>query len=49
LALLCKRIVEKSKEVKTGWSNSWQTSLAESAKEGCGSERAVLPVKMNIG
>jgi hypothetical protein len=45
--LLCKNIiVAKSKEVKTGWSNS--RYLAEFSKEGYGSKRAVLPMKMTI-
>jgi hypothetical protein len=38
--LVCKKIVSKSKEVKT------VCNLAESSKEGCGSKRAVLPVVM---
>jgi hypothetical protein len=39
--LLCiKIIVTKSKEVKTG------CNLAESSKEGCGSNRVVLPMMM---
>jgi hypothetical protein len=47
MTLVCKKkIVAKSKEVKTGWSSSpqEQTNLAESSKEDCGSKRAVLPV-----
>jgi hypothetical protein len=39
--LLCKNIITKSKEIKSG------CSLAESSKEGCGSKRAVLPMMMN--
>jgi hypothetical protein len=38
--LLCKKIVAKSKEVKTGL----YTNLAESSKEGYSSKRAVLPM-----
>jgi hypothetical protein len=38
-----KKIVTKSKEVKTGWSSN----LAESSKEGI-AQRAVLPVMMMI-
>jgi hypothetical protein len=37
-----KIIVAKTKEVKTMWSSN----LAESSKEGYGSKRAVLPMKM---
>jgi hypothetical protein len=40
--LLCKKktIVAKSKEVKTGWSNSQEwTNLAESSNEGYGSKK----------
>jgi hypothetical protein len=40
-------IVAKSKEVKTGCSNSQEwTNLAEASKEGYGSKRAVLPMMM---
>jgi hypothetical protein len=47
--LPCKNIiVVKSKEVKTGWSNSQEVkNLAESSNEGCGSKRAVLAL-MNL-
>jgi hypothetical protein len=38
LALYKKRIVAKSREIKTG------SYLVESCKEGCGSESGVLPV-----
>jgi hypothetical protein len=52
--LPCKKETAKSKEVKTGWSNSRQhsqewTSLAESAKEGYGSKRAIFSMLMMIG
>lgn len=42
--LLCKEFtIAKSQEVKTGWPNSQEeTSLTESAKEGCVSERTVI-------
>jgi hypothetical protein len=40
--LPCKRIIVKSKEVKT------RSNLAESSKEGYGSERAVLPMMMTV-
>jgi hypothetical protein len=45
---LCKKIVfEKSKEVKTEWSDSQErTNLTESSKESCGAKRAILPVMM---
>jgi hypothetical protein len=44
-----KNIVAKSKEVKTGWSNTQEwTNLAESSKEGYDSKRAVLPMMMMI-
>jgi hypothetical protein len=41
MILLCKKIVAKSREVKTGFNPT------ESSKEGYGSKRAVLPMMMN--
>jgi hypothetical protein len=38
LASVKKMVVVKYEEVKTGWSNSQDKSLAESSKEGCGSK-----------
>jgi hypothetical protein len=38
--LLCKKIVAKSKEMKTRY------NLTKSSKEGCGSKGAVLPIIM---
>jgi hypothetical protein len=40
-----KNTAAKSKEVRTGWSNSRQ--IWHSSKEGYGSKRAVLPMMMN--
>jgi hypothetical protein len=40
MTLLCKKIVAKYREVKTG------SNLTESSKEGYGSKRAVLPMTM---
>jgi hypothetical protein len=43
MTLLCKKIiVAKSEELKTG------CSLIESSKEGCGSERAFLPMMISL-